>query len=129
MDKGMTLNEYQEKAMQTCMPSCDNMAYMLLNLMSELGELAGKIAKPIRRETVSFRDNHLTPAHLLEEDDLIEFADMREEMILEAGDCLWQLSGVIKMLGCTMEEVAQTNLDKLASRAKRGKIEGNGDHR
>lgn len=129
MDKGMTLNEYQEKAMQTCMPSCDNMAYMLLNLMSELGELAGKVSKPIRRETVSFRDNHLTPAHLLEEDDLIEFADMREEMILEAGDCLWQLSGVIKMLGCTMEEVAQTNLDKLASRAKRGKIEGNGDHR
>ena len=125
----MTLNEYQEKAMQTCMPSCDNMAYMLLNLMSELGELAGKVSKPIRRETVSFRDNHLTPAHLLEEDDLIEFADMREEMILEAGDCLWQLSGVIKMLGCTMEEVAQTNLDKLASRAKRGKIEGNGDHR
>ena len=129
MDKGMTLNEYQEKAMSTCMPSCDNMAYMLLNLMSELGELAGKVSKPIRRETVSFRDNHLTPAHLLEEDDLIEFADMREEMILEAGDCLWQLSGVIKMLGCTMEEVAQTNLDKLASRAKRGKIEGNGDHR
>ena len=29
----------------------------------------------------------------------------------------------------TMEEVAQMNLDKLASRAKRGKIDGDGDHR
>lgn len=129
MDKGMTLNEYQEKAMQTCMPSCDNMAYMLLNLVSEVGELAGKIAKPIRRETVTFRDNHVTPAHIFEEDDMIEFADMREEMILEAGDCLWQLSGVIKRLGCTLEEAAQKNLDKLASRAERGKIDGDGDHR
>jgi hypothetical protein len=54
---------------------------------------------------------------------------MREEMALEAGDALWQLAGVIKRLGYTMEEVAQMNLDKLASRAKRGKIEGNGDHR
>ena len=49
MENQMTLNEYQEKAMSTCMPSCDNMAYMLINLMSELGELAGKVSKPIRR--------------------------------------------------------------------------------
>ena len=41
---------------------------MLINLMSEIGELAGKVSKPIRRETVTFRDN-LTPAHLFEEDD------------------------------------------------------------
>lgn len=129
MEKELSLNEYQEKAMKTCMPSCDNMAYMLINLMSELGELAGKVSKPIRRETVTFRDNHLTPAHLFEEDDLLEFADMREEMAFEAGDVLWQLAGVIKRLGYTMEEVAQMNLDKLRSRAERGKIDGDGDHR
>jgi NTP pyrophosphatase (non-canonical NTP hydrolase) len=125
----MELNEYQEKAMATCMPSCDNMAYMFINLVSEVGELAGKMSKPIRRENVTFRDNHLTPSHLFEEDDMMEFADMREEMALEAGDVLWQIAGVIKRLGYTMEEVAQMNLDKLASRAKRGKIDGDGDHR
>lgn len=129
MEKGMTLNEYQEKAMKTCMPSCDNMAYMLINLVAEIGELAGKISKPIRREFATFRDNHLMPAHLFDEDDMLEFADMREEMAYEAGDVLWQLSGVIKRLGYTFEEVAQMNLDKLASRAERGKIDGNGDHR
>ena len=115
--------------MKTCMPSCDNMAYMLINLVAEIGELAGKVAKPIRKGHTMFRDNHLTPAHLLDEDDMLEFEDMREEMILEAGDCLWQLSGVIKRLGCTLEEAAQINLDKLASRAERGKIDGDGDNR
>jgi NTP pyrophosphatase (non-canonical NTP hydrolase) len=127
--KPMTLNEYQEKAMSTCMPSCDNMAYMLLNLVAEVGELAGKVAKPIRREEACFRDNLLTPAHLWEEDDMMAFQDMVQEMAYEAGDVLWQLSGVVKRLGFTLEEVAQLNLDKLASRRERGKIDGNGDHR
>ena len=71
----------------------------------------------------------LTPAHLWEEDDMMAFQDMVQEMAYEAGDVLWQLSGVVKRLGFTLEEVAQLNLDKLASRKERGKIEGNGDHR
>lgn len=125
----MTLNEYQERAMSTCMPSCENMAYMLLNLVAEVGELAGKVAKATRRGNVVFRDNLLTPAHLWEEDDMIAFQDMVKEMAFEAGDVLWQLSGVVKRLGYTLEEVAQMNLDKLASRKERGKIDGNGDHR
>ena len=125
----MTLNEYQEKAMQTCMPSCDNMAYMLINLMSEVGELAGKISKPLRKEKAIFRNNFLTPMHLLDEDDLFDFEDMRQEIILEAGDILWQLSGVLKVLDVTLEEAGIKNIEKLASRAKRGKIDGDGDHR
>ena len=45
----MTLNEYQEKAMGTCLPSCENFSYMMLNLVGEVGELAGKVAKSIRK--------------------------------------------------------------------------------
>lgn len=45
----MELNEYQEKAMSTCMESCENDAYMLLNLVAEVGEYAGKMAKLIRK--------------------------------------------------------------------------------
>lgn len=127
--KPMTLNEYQGRAMSTCMPSCNNMAYMLLNLVAEVGELAGKVAKPIRREEVCFRDNLLMPMHMWEEDDMMAFQDMVTEMAYEAGDVLWQLSGVVTKLGFTLEEIAQMNLDKLASRKERGKIEGNGDHR
>lgn len=125
----MTLNEYQEKAMQTCMPSCNNISYMLINLVSEVGELAGKAAKALRKEEAIIRDNILMPKYLMEEECLEAFTDMRNEMALEAGDALWQLSGVIKRLGFSLEEVATMNLEKLADRAKRGKIEGNGDHR
>lgn len=41
-DIEMTLNEYQEKAMSTCMPSCHNWSYMFLNLIGEVGELASR---------------------------------------------------------------------------------------
>ena len=39
--------------MSTCMPSCNNISYMLLNLVAEVGEFSGKLAKAIRKENVS----------------------------------------------------------------------------
>lgn len=36
----MELNKYQKRAMSTCMESCDNITYMLLNLIAEVGEYA-----------------------------------------------------------------------------------------
>lgn len=38
--------------MSTCMPSCDNISYMLLNLVGEVGEFASKLAKDIRKGNV-----------------------------------------------------------------------------
>lgn len=125
----MTLNEYQEKAMTTCMNTCSNMSYMLTNLCAEVGELTGKVAKAIRKGHAVYRDNHLTPAYLMEPDSLEAFDDMVREMALEAGDVLWQLSGVVKRLGFSLEDIAIMNLKKLESRAQRGKIDGDGDHR
>ena len=55
----MTLNEYQEKAMGTCLPTCENFSYMMLNLVGEVGELAGKVAKAIRKEEIGMYDNNL----------------------------------------------------------------------
>ena len=117
----MELNEYQERAMDTCMDSCENDSYMLLNLVAEVGELAGKIAKGIRREEIEVCEGNylLNQNHRYDDKDLM----------LEAGDILWQLAGLCKMMGWTLEDVAQANLDKLASRQQRGVIDGNGDHR
>jgi NTP pyrophosphatase (non-canonical NTP hydrolase) len=47
----------------------------------------------------------------------------------EAGDILWQLSGLCEVMGWKLEDVAQQNLQKLASRKERGKIAGEGDNR
>lgn len=128
----MTLNEYQEKAMQTCMPSCDNISYMLLNLVGEVGEFSSKIAKAIRKEDVYIggqKDMKGLSKLCVYPHFISEFVEFNEELMKEGGDILWQLFGVFSALGWTAEDVAVGNLAKLADRAKRGKIEGNGDNR
>ena len=118
----MELNEYQKQAMTTCMPSCDNFSYMALNLMGEVGEFMGKVAKHIRKGEIFIDDGVLyfkrgVPA---------EVVDALED---EGGDMLWQLMGLYKVMGWDAEAIAQRNLAKLRSRAERGKIDGNGDNR
>ena len=113
----MELNEYQEKAMTTCMESSNNFGYMFLNLVGEVGEFASKIGKAIRKEAACIEFNDLGFTGHYEE----------EELMKEAGDILWQLSGLCKVMGWNLEDVAQLNLDKLAARKAVGTIDGNGD--
>ena len=127
----MKLNDYQKRAMSTCMPSCENISYMLLNLVGEVGEFASKVAKAVRKDQVKIGwwqdgeeadENNLIPTGSFYEWDLI-----KDELKKEAGDILWQLSGLCKVMGWSLEDVAQMNLDKLAARKAAGTIDGNGD--
>lgn len=125
----MTLNEYQQKAMTTCMPSCDNFCYMMLNLVGEVGELASKVAKDIRKGEASIYGNHLILCKENFDDEMYE-KEKKEKvqaLKLEAGDILWQLSGLCTAMGWELEDIAQMNLDKLAARKQAGTIDGNGD--
>lgn len=126
MEKELSLNEYQEKAMATCMPSCDNISYMLFNLVGEVGEFASKLAKDIRKGNVRIENNELIFTTRIT---LTEALERLEEYKKEAGDMLWQLFGVFSAMGWKANDVAIGNLDKLADRASRGKIDGDGDHR
>ena len=133
----MKLNEYQERAMSTCLPSCENTTYMLLNLVGEVGEFASKIAKAIRKGQASIGLDPVEAKEYEGEDvanDLfIRFDDDEsrnnalDELKKEAGDILWQLSGLCTVMRWSLEDVAQTNLDKLAARKAAGTIVGNGD--
>ena len=127
----MELNQYQEKAMTTCMPSSENWSYMFLNLVGEVGEFASKIAKAIRKERLAIgwkeesqeaNENNLIPTC-----SYFDWEEMDEELKKEAGDILWQLAGVCSVMGWQLEDVAQMNLDKLAARKAVGTIDGNGD--
>ena len=124
----MTLNEYQEKAMSTCMDSCNNFSYMMLNLVGEVGELSSKVAKMIRKEKfeIGGKSNLRVDIKAVNGDDI---AIIDKELKLEAGDIAWQLAGLCKVFGWSLEDVCQANLDKLASRKARGVIDGNGDER
>ena len=119
----MELNKYQEKAMTTCMPSSENFSYMFLNLVGEVGEFASKIAKHIRKGNLALDNNDLQGQWNLDDDTNAEINELKKE----AGDILWQLSGLCTVMGWSLEDVAQMNLDKLAARKAVGTIDGNGD--
>lgn len=126
----MELNEYQRLAAATAKYNTDIFAviehendnvtweaevplpfiYPVLALAEETGEVAGKVAKFIRKNG----------------DDLV---GLREIVLPELGDVLWQLSEAARQFDLTLEEVAQYNLDKLQGRAARGTIVGEGDDR
>lgn len=120
----MTLFDYQDMAMQTCMETCENVSYMLFNLQGEVGEFSGKLAKLIRKGKVRIDSNKLCGLMPPE-----EYDEACRELKLEAGDILWQLAGLVSVMGWRLEDIAQMNLEKLASRKQRGVIDGNGDNR
>ena len=110
--------------MTTCMDSCNNFSYMMLNLVGEVGELASKVAKAIRKGEATTSNGHLRHPSTRRIDDELE-----EAMMLESGDILWELAGLCSVMGWDLDEVARMNLDKLASRKQRGVIDGSGDNR
>jgi NTP pyrophosphatase (non-canonical NTP hydrolase) len=108
----MELNTYQSEAMRTAVYPVDRgLEYATLGLASEAGEVAGKVKKVIR-----------------DKDGIYTEAD-RKEIASEAADVLWYLAAIARELGTTLEVMAQGNLNKLESRARRGVIGGNGDNR
>ena len=102
----MTFDEYQEFARLTAIyPEDVKVVYPTLGLCGEAGEVAEKIKK-----------------HMRDGRSLVGVG-------LELGDVLWYISALADDLGITLEEVAQANIDKLASRMERGKLGGSGDDR
>lgn len=105
----MNFNEYQEEAFDKALPQCRTVEYMLFGLANEAGETLGKYKKVLRGD------------YTLE--------DVREKLIDEGADTLWYISGLLKLLNCTLEEAAQRNIDKLTDRKERGVLQGSGDTR
>lgn len=88
------MNDYQEKAMTTCLPSCDNMVYALTELNAEVGEFNDKVAKWVRKGICRIENNNL----------VFNTADEEEanahhlELIKELGDIQWSVA-LSKFLG------------------------------
>ena len=129
--ENLTLNEYQKRAMSTCMPSCENISYMLLNLVGEVGEFASKLAKAIRKDQLAIgwseRCEEADESNLIPTASFNVWKELEEELKKELGDILWQTAGVCSVMKWTLEDVGLGNLDKLAKRKEAGTIVGNGD--
>lgn len=122
----MTLNDYQEQAMTTCMETSNNVSYMLLGLQEEAGELAGKFSKAIRKGWITIKKNDIDVNIDCTAED---FMELKYGILKEAGDVLWMLAGFCYTMGVELEDVARMNLDKLAARKKNHTIDGEGDNR
>ncbi|HEX8763350.1 MAG TPA: nucleoside triphosphate pyrophosphohydrolase family protein [Candidatus Saccharimonadales bacterium] len=110
----MTFDEYQKQALTTLLSHPDPLmdkTIMVLGISGEASEIAEKWKK-----IVAYRGGVIT-----EED--------KREMGKEIGDVLWYLSIFADLLGLSMNEIAETNVAKLASRRERGVQKGSGDNR
>lgn len=113
--RGLCFSTYQYEARKTAIYSKGDkqwdIAYCLLGLGEESGEVLGKYKKCIR-------DN-----------DFILDETVKNSMIKECGDVLWYLSQLCNELGTTLDHVAQVNLDKLKKRVQNNTLHGSGDER
>ena len=109
----MELNAYQDAARSTARypDAGSNPIYPTLGLCGEAGEVADKVKKVMRD-----RDGVFDP-------------ETRDALKLELGDVLWYVAQLASELGYDLNEVAEANLQKLSSRAARGRIGGSGDQR
>lgn len=104
----MTINEYQDKAIETAMYGA---GYAIVYPTLGIGEVADKVKKILRDHNGEFTD------------------EKKLEIAKEIGDVCWYIAALCRDLGFTMDEVCQMNLEKLASRKARNVISGSGDNR
>lgn len=123
--------------MATRLPSSDNFSYMMFGLVEEVGELAGKVSKGIRKGVSSIGLDGEVSAQLEDQDEArandIYFLDgadeQRDAIKKELGDVMWMVAGLADELGWSLDDVCRENLRKLADRKGRGVIDGSGDNR
>ncbi len=116
----MQLDDYQAQALTTAMyPGRGDgyLDYVSKKLAGECGEFLEKLGKQQRTaQTLTLNRSQFSGEQV---------ADLGKEL----GDILWYVAAAADELGLTLGEVAQANLDKLASRADRSVIDGAGDDR
>lgn len=86
--------------------------YPVLALAEEAGEVAGKVAKFVRKSRTE-----------------MDYAKLRADVLKELGDVAYQLSESARQFGFTFEEVIAANVIKLSDRQERGVLVGEGDNR
>ncbi len=109
----MDFIEYQKKSRKTAIyPGAGkNYIYPTLGLAGEAGEVAEKIKKAIRDDGGKISD------------------ETKDAVKKELGDVLWYVSQIAAELDLLLDDIAKSNIEKLSSRMKRGKLKGSGDNR
>ncbi len=110
----MTFDEYQKKALETVITNPDPLMDKTIWAMGISGE-AGEVLEKWKK-IVAYKDGKITKE---------DIAEIKKEL----GDVVWYVAVMANSLGLTLDEVMQLNVEKLASRKKRGTQKGEGDNR
>ncbi len=97
----MTINEYQKLAMTTLNPELSEKDVLINGVMGLCGE-AGEAIDIVKR--------YLAQGHELD----------KEHLAKELGDIAWYLAETATVLGYSLEEILQLNIDKLRKRYPEG---------
>lgn len=87
--------------------------YPVLALAEEAGEVAGKVAKYVRKSN----------------SEIPSYEQLKEDVLKELGDVAYQLSESARQFGFSLQDVIDANVSKLTDRADRGVLVGEGDNR
>ncbi len=97
----MTINEYQKLAMTTLNPDLSEKDVLINGVMGLCGE-AGEAIDIVKR--------YLAQGHELD----------KEHLAKELGDIAWYLAETATVLGYSLEDILQMNIDKLKKRYPEG---------
>ena len=109
----MNLDDYQKAALRTAAPrdKKNEFLHLVLGLVGESGEIAEKVKKIVRDH-----DSDLAK---------VDIEDLKKEL----GDVMWYIAVIADYFDIPLSEVGEKNIEKLASRQKRGVLGGSGDNR
>lgn len=109
----MTFDDYQKQALKTAAPKTkkNELFHLLLGLVGEAGEISEKMKKIVRDYN--------------SDESKIDTQDLKKEL----GDVLWYVAVLADYFEISLDDVAQNNIAKLASRQARGTLSGSGDNR
>lgn len=121
----MNARDYQKQA-HAFASYGENAMYPALGLAEEAGEVCGKIAKFIRKNTGvqptnTYRDDYLSL------DWTTKNARFRKDLSKELGDATWMIAELCTVYGLDMGKVMAENIEKLTDRKAKGLIVGEGD--
>ena len=110
----MTFDEYEKLALKTALSNPDPLMDKTIWAMGIAGE-AGEVVEKWKK-IVAYHEGKMTP-------------DNVDEMRKELGDVVWYVAVFAHSLGLSLDDVMRQNVEKLASRQKRGVLKGSGDNR